>query len=155
MMRSRILNRSSFERGLKRQTSSKRFKNSGLNSPDWIRFSRKSSLKSSILTPEVIFSRISLAPALEVTIMMASRKLTSRFFSSRRMPSSRTWRRVVMTDEWAFSISSSSTTENGCFMIWAVRLMGSLAPSLMSRETSEGETNSFMSRRTILSSPLK
>lgn len=147
--------KSSLDSGLNKQTSSKRLRNSGLNSPLAISSSIKASLKSSILAPEMIFSRIVLAPALEVAIIMQSRKLISRFFSSRRMPSSRTWSKVVSTDGWAFSISSKSTTENGCLEIWAVRLRLSSAPSLIRRATSLEETNSFMSRRTIWSSPLK
>ena len=121
-MRSRTPIKSSLERGLKRQISSKRFKNSGLNSPCSISSSMSSSLNSLILMPAVIFSRMTLAPALEVAMMMVSRKLISRFLSSRRIPSSRTWRRVVNTEGWAFSISSSRMTEKGCFMTEAVRL---------------------------------
>ena len=45
-MRSRIWIKSSLERGLKRQISSKRFRNSGLNSPDEMSCSMSSSLKS-------------------------------------------------------------------------------------------------------------
>ncbi len=88
-----------------------------------------------------------LAPALDVAMMIESRKLTSRFFSSRRMPSSRTCSKVVRTDGWAFSISSSRMTEKGCLMTCAVRLRESEAPSLMRRETSDEDTNSFISRR--------
>ena len=46
MMRSRIWIKSSLERGLKRQISSKRFKNSGLNSLVLMRDSMSSSLNS-------------------------------------------------------------------------------------------------------------
>ena len=96
------------------QISSKRLRNSGLNSPLEMRRSMNSSLKSSMRAPVVMRSRISVAPALEVAMMIQSRKLISRFFSSRRIPSSSTCNRVVSTDEWAFSISSKSTTEKGC-----------------------------------------
>ncbi len=89
-MRSRTWTKSSFDSGLKRQISSKRFKNSGLNSPVEMRRSTSSSLMVSSFTPCPICSRISLAPALDVAMIMQSRKLISRFFSSRRTPSSRT-----------------------------------------------------------------
>ena len=48
MIRSRTPTRSCFDKGLKRQISSKRFKNSGLNSPEEISDSIRGSLKSAM-----------------------------------------------------------------------------------------------------------
>ena len=97
-MRSRTLSKSSFDKGLKKQISSKRLRNSGLNSPEEISWLSKVSLKLSMLAPAEICSRMVLSPALEVAIIMESRKLISWLRLSRRMPSSRTWSRVVRTE---------------------------------------------------------
>ena len=102
-----------------------------------------------------MYSRIRSAPALLVAITIASRKLISRFFSSRKIPSSSSCSNVVRTSGAAFSISSSSTTLNGCFITCAVRLIGSRAPSAINRETSSARTYSFMSIRIIRPSPPK
>ena len=102
-----------------------------------------------------MYSRIRSAPALLVAITIASRKLISRFFASRKIPSSSSCSSVASTSGAAFSISSSSTTLNGCFITCAVRLIGSSAPSAMRRVTSSGRTNSFKSNRINLPSPPK
>ena len=95
------------------------------------------------------------APALLVAMTIASRKLTSRFLISRRIPSSNSCSKVANTSGAAFSISSSSTTLKGCFITWAVKLAGSSAPSAIRRDTSSGRTYSLRSIRTILPSPPK
>ena len=95
------------------------------------------------------------APAFDVAMTMVSRKLISRFFSSRKIPSSRSCSNVVRTCGCAFSISSSNTTLNGFFCTCAVRLSGSFAPSAINRPTSSGLTNSLRSRRIRLPPPPK
>ena len=56
---------------------------------------------------------MSLAPMFEVMITIALRKSTVRPWASVSRPSSRIWSRMLKTSGWAFSISSSSSTEYG------------------------------------------
>ena len=54
---------------------------------------------------------MSLAPMFEVMITIVLRKSTVRPWASVSRPSSRICRRMLKTSGWAFSISSSSSTE--------------------------------------------
>src|SRR3954453_8798263 len=63
--------------------------------------------------PSGVLRAISEAPMFEVMITMACRKSTVRPCESVSRPSSRICRRMLKTSGWAFSISSSSSTEYG------------------------------------------
>ena len=66
-------------------------------------------------------------------------------------PSPQTWRSRSNTAGWAFSISSSSSTQKGC---WRTRRVSSPSPwalPRMSRSAAQGSMNSLMSKRNIRS----
>ena len=89
-------------------TSSMRLMNSGRNvarnAPSMACFMAFSS-------PCSANSRMNCEPTLDVMMMMAFLKLTTRPWPSVRRPSSSTCSRMLNTSGCAFSISSSSTTE--------------------------------------------
>ena len=63
--------------------------------------------------PSGVLRAISDAPMFDVMITIAWRKSTVRPCESVSRPSSRICRRMLNTSGWAFSISSSSSTEYG------------------------------------------
>ena len=109
---------SSFVSFWKTMISSIRFRSSGrktfFTSP-MIRFFMSSYetpvSDSSTLNPSCVFLAIDDAPMFDVMMTIVFRKSTCRPWASVRRPSSSIWRRMLKTSGWAFSISSSSTTE--------------------------------------------
>src|SRR3954470_17902017 len=101
-------------------TSSMRLRNSGrktfLSSPMMRPFMSSYEIpvsSSDTAKPSGVLRAISPAPMFEVMITIACRKSTVRPCESVRRPSSRICRRMLKTSGWAFSISSSRSTEYG------------------------------------------
>ena len=84
-----------------------RFRNSGRNVP------RSTSSTRRRMRSGSLSAKITSEPTFDVMIRIALRKSTVRPWPSVRRPSSSTCSSTLKTSEWAFSISSSRTTEYG------------------------------------------